>query len=202
MGGGPGNDALDGGGGTDRLVESADVDFALTTTSLTGLGVDSLVSIEQADLSGGASANTIDASAFVGSVLLRGWGGNDSLKGGSGRDVLIGGSGNDSLVGGNGDDLLIGGGTSHDASATALWAVMAEWTSSRAYLTRIDNLRGVGVGPRANGSTFLQAAVTVTDDAGLDSLTGGAALDWFFAHLADDTIGDLGTGGAETVDAV
>lgn len=202
LGGGPGNDALDGGGGTDRLVESADVDFALTTTSLTGLGVDSLVSIEQADLSGGASANTIDASAFVGSVLLRGWGGNDSLKGGSGRDVLIGGSGNDSLVGGNGDDLLIGGGTSHDASATALWAVMAEWTSSRAYLTRIDNLRGVGVGPRANGSTFLQAAVTVTDDAGLDSLTGGAALDWFFAHLADDTIGDLGTGGAETVDAV
>ena len=62
--------------------------------------------IEQANLSGGASDNTIDTSAFSGPVTLSGAAGNDTLIGGPGGDQLSGGDGNDCLVGGAGADLL------------------------------------------------------------------------------------------------
>lgn len=116
--GGHGDDTIAGGGDYDRLVEAADVDFRLTNVSLIGLGTDSLSGIETAELSGGASANRIDASAFSGSVSLYGHGGNDTLVGGAGSDTLDGGDGNDvlegqggsdTLYGRNGDDVLDGG---------------------------------------------------------------------------------------------
>ena len=43
-----GNDSLDGGAGIDTVVETGDVNFTLTNTSLTALGTDSLASIEAA----------------------------------------------------------------------------------------------------------------------------------------------------------
>ncbi|MGB8166719.1 MAG: LEPR-XLL domain-containing protein, partial [Chthoniobacteraceae bacterium] len=71
--GNAGADTIDGGTGIDRLVESRDVDFTLTDTSLAdGTDTDTLTSIEAATLTGGASANTIDASAFSGDVTLDG----------------------------------------------------------------------------------------------------------------------------------
>ena len=48
LSGGPQDDALDGNGGADRLEESGDVKFTLTTSSLTGLGSDTLAGIESA----------------------------------------------------------------------------------------------------------------------------------------------------------
>src|ERR1043166_7155139 len=63
---GLGNDTIDGGTGTDLVVAAGDVDFTLSNTSLDGLGSDGLTSIELANLTGGAGANTIDASAFSG----------------------------------------------------------------------------------------------------------------------------------------
>ncbi len=112
--GGAGNDVLDGGSSSDTLVESGDLNFVLTatslnTTGLTGLGTDQLVSFNRAVLTGGASANTIDASAFTGSVTLEGGDGNDSLTGGSGNDAINGGAGNDVLLGRAGDDSIDGG---------------------------------------------------------------------------------------------
>src|SRR5206468_1518375 len=95
--------------GTDRLVESGDVDFTLTDAALTGNGTDSLNGIEQVRLTGGASANTFDASAYTGGATLDGGAGNDTLTGGSGADSLIGGTEDDSLTGGAGADTLDSG---------------------------------------------------------------------------------------------
>ena len=53
----------------------------------------------------------------------------------------------------------------------ALAAIRDEWASNRNYPTRVDNLRGVGTGPRANGNYFLKVSGTdqsVFDDAVAD----------------------------------
>jgi Ca2+-binding RTX toxin-like protein len=106
--GGWGNDVLDGGSGYDTVVETADVNFVLTNTSLAGVGNDALVSIEEADLTGGAGDNVMICHTFSGNVKLFGLDGNDLLIGGSGNDVLLGGYGNDALYGGDGADSVIG----------------------------------------------------------------------------------------------
>ena len=120
-----GNDLIDGQAGADTLHERGDVDFPLTATSLTGLGTDTLSSVEGAKLYGGigqvvappdalrlrgvTDANTLDASGFTGPAYLSGAAGNDVLIGGPGDDLLRGSSGNDSLTGGSGNDRLFAG---------------------------------------------------------------------------------------------
>ncbi|MGB3652276.1 MAG: putative Ig domain-containing protein [Rivularia sp. (in: cyanobacteria)] len=104
-----GDDSIDGGKGYDTLRETADVDFTLTDTQLIGNGTDTLASIERVILTGGNSANTIDASGFSGSTYLYGRGGNDTLLGGSGNDYLRGDNGDDLINGGAGNDRLYGG---------------------------------------------------------------------------------------------
>lgn len=108
LAGGTADDTINGGSGTDTVIQTADSDQTLSDTTLTGLGNDTLAGIEQAILTGGASNNTLDASAFSGNATLNGLGGNDSLNGGSGYDSLNGGSGNDTLTGNAGDDALNG----------------------------------------------------------------------------------------------
>jgi Ca2+-binding RTX toxin-like protein len=107
--GGGGNDTLVGGLGDDLVFEEGNVNFTLTNSSLTGLGTDSLSSIERVTLVGGDGNNLFDASGFSGRTFMNGMGGNDTLIGGSGDDQLGGGAGNDSLVGNGGNDLLAGG---------------------------------------------------------------------------------------------
>ena len=71
---------------------------------------------------------------------------------------------------------------------------MAEWSSDRDYATRVDNLRGVGTGPRLNELYYLIAAdsqqpgssATVFDDESCDLLIGCSGTDWFFANLVDE----------------
>jgi Ca2+-binding RTX toxin-like protein len=98
--GGAGNDTLNGGNGIDRVVESGNVNFTLTNTRLTGNGIDTLTSIEQATLTGGIGNNILNAATFtLGNVTLNGGAGNDTLTGGSKNDILVGGDGNDLLTG-------------------------------------------------------------------------------------------------------
>jgi Ca2+-binding RTX toxin-like protein len=111
LSGGDGNDTLNGGRGVDRVIETGDVDFTLTNTSLTGLGTDVVQSIEIAELNGGTSGNVIDVSTFSGFkgfTILRGNGGDDSIVGSAMNDVISGGDGNDTLLGKGGDDTLNG----------------------------------------------------------------------------------------------
>ena len=107
-----GDDTLDGGAGTDTLVETADQDFDLGDNSLVGMitGTDFLLDIEQALLTGGVSANVIDASDFNGSATLVGLAGNDTILGGSIVDLIYGGSGDDNISGNGGGDIIHGQG--------------------------------------------------------------------------------------------
>ncbi len=104
--GGTGNDTLTGGDGTDQVAESADVNLTLTDTTLTGVGSDTLATIEKAKLTGGNASNTLTATSFTGIAELNGAGGADALLGGSGNDTLTGGAGIDSFSAGGGNDTI------------------------------------------------------------------------------------------------
>jgi large repetitive protein len=138
-------------------------------------------------LYGGAGIDRLKGAA--GLSLLMGGDGNDLLIGGSGRSVLIGGLGADRMLGSSGEDILIGGSTTYDDDAAALSDIMAEWGSSRSYAERVANLRGAGTGPRLNDDTFL-TNLTVLDDGIGDLMTGGSALDWFWAFGPDNITDD------------
>jgi Ca2+-binding RTX toxin-like protein len=142
-------------------------------------------------LYGGPGADRLKGGA--GHDVLVGDDGDDLLVGGQGRDLLIGGLGADRLVGEADDDLLIAGVVALEGHEAALRAVMAEWTSERAYGVRLANLRGEGSGERLNGTTFLRSegeGVTVFDDGAEDKLTGSAGQDWFFANLEGTGVRD------------
>src|SRR5262249_36229421 len=127
-----------------------------------------------------------------GSCVMLGGAGNDLLVGGDGRDLMIGGEGADRMGGNAADDILIAGSTAFDADATALAAILAEWTSTRDYATRRANITGpttTGV----NGTYFLRSggsSPTVFDDGAEDVLTGSLGQDWFFANLAGTGVRD------------
>jgi Ca2+-binding RTX toxin-like protein len=108
---GDGNDQIDGGDDNDEVRQVIDNNQTLTNTTLTGQGNDTLANIERATITGGAAANSIDASFFTaGPVTLLGLDGADELQGGSDDDTLFAGDGDDTLVFGNlGNDTLVGG---------------------------------------------------------------------------------------------
>jgi predicted outer membrane repeat protein len=126
-------------------------------------------------LDGGRGADTLAGGA--GFDILLGGNGADVLAGGGGRDLLIGGNGGDRLAGGSGDDLLVGGATAHDRDARALALVLAEWTSTRTYAERRDNLlAGAGVPQFGPAQVF---------DGFADVLTGDAGLEFFYRGPGD-----------------
>ena len=158
VGGNLGNDTINGGAGGDFLFDGGDVPvITLTPTGLTGLGIDVVLGVEGYVLSGGDSANLIDASAMTERVLIYGNGGNDTLIGGSGFDGMLGMAGDDVLIGNDGTDGLQGG-------------------AGR------DDLRGGGGNDRLNGGGG--SFDTVRGGAGNDTLDGGVGTD-FLIDAAD-----------------
>jgi uncharacterized delta-60 repeat protein len=124
--------------------------------------------------------------------VLVGGTGDDFLVGGDNRDLLIGGTGADRLVGNGGDDILLGGITSYDAADVALATLMAEWTSTHDFATRVANIANQAnrpdFGNRLNDNYFLVdagAGQTVFNDSSKDTLQGDAGKDWFFTGAAD-----------------
>ncbi len=111
LSGGEGLDVFEGGSGQDRIVETRNANITLSPTQLaiSGAPIENHFDIEAAILWGGPGNNIIDASAFLGAVILFGFGGNDTLIGGPLGDALLGGAGNDILIGNGGDDTLEGG---------------------------------------------------------------------------------------------
>jgi Ca2+-binding RTX toxin-like protein len=163
-----------------------------------------------------------------GNDKIKGGSGNDGLFGGAGHDLLVGHHGRDLLVGGKGadrivgnadDDVLVAGYTAFDyryteyhtqAGATlavvleqhheeAIGKIMAEWTSSRLFESRVKNLVDGTGSPeeRSNGEYFLvrgdeaDSTTTVFDDEDEDKLTGSAGVDWFFFDEDSDHGTDL-----------
>ena len=109
--GGAGNDAIDGGMGTDTIAYTIDGSQTLTDTSYTGTGqgTDTITNIDAAALTGGANADTIDASGFSGTAAIMGLAGNDIITGGAGTSTLDGGADNDTITAGNGTATIVGG---------------------------------------------------------------------------------------------
>ncbi len=173
--GNDGNDTINGGAGVDLLMEVADVNFVLTNSSLTGVGNDFLGALESALLTGGNSANNIDASAATFSVSLNGGPGADTLTGSSAADAINGGTGNDTLYGLGGQDVLFGsfgndfldGGASHDTLIGA---------------------DGIDTAHRRNNTNFR------VDNAGMNELVGDVviATDLFSSIETISIVGGVG----------
>jgi hypothetical protein len=151
-----------------------------------------------AELYGGAGNDTLKGGA--GNDIIVGGDGDDLISGSHGRDLIIGGMGADRLIGNADDDILIAGVTLFDGNPAALRAILAEWTSGRDYITRVENIRGNGTGPRNNGEYFLRTGgegVSVFDDGAADLLTGNAGSDWFIFNVCGevpDRVTDLKKG--------
>jgi fibronectin-binding autotransporter adhesin len=137
-------------------------------TNLTATGAGNVI------LYGGAAAKNTLTAAGTGDDILIGNGSTDTLTDtGSGMNILIGGGGGGDTLTGNGNDILVSGATEYDsntaANIAALDAVLAEWTSSDSYGTRIEKIMS-GVGP---GGTDALNANTVTQDAKANTLQDG-----------------------------
>lgn len=124
--------AADGGAGTDFYYASMVSGAVITAGSFSMGGTPSVGNtMELFYLDGDGNANVMDATGYnLGSVVLRGFGGNDTLIGGELPDRIDGGEGDDNLdgrggsendaniplanlparvIGGNGNDVLRGG---------------------------------------------------------------------------------------------
>ncbi len=183
-----GNDTINGNGGVDRVV-AANLrgTVTLNDTLLSGLGLDSLISIEQANLAAGASAAQINASAFSGVVTLFGGAGSDSLVGTVGADSIDGGAGNDTIQSGDGNDTITGGAGKDSFDGGLGNDVLNEFTNGNVTVTTTQVQGGSPLG---------------TDNyLNLESMqfTGGAAANKFDMKLFTGNVTLLGGDGNDTL---
>ncbi len=199
-----GNDTLTGGAGNDTvnadpgdvLSETADTNFVLTSTQLTGLGTDSLSGVEQVSLTGGAGNNQFDLHLFGGRATVVGGGGDDYFvgtlqqdvfDGGPGNDTAFGSAGTDSLSGGDGNDQLFGQG----GKDTVAGGDGNDWIKGG---SSHDSLLG------GNGDDTLLGGDgndTLVGNDGNDRLEGEAGNDGLSGNVGNDTL--LGGPGDDTV---
>lgn len=175
---GLGGDTVHGDAGTDSISAAGDRNFTLTDARLVGFDHDVLSTIERATLTGGASANTLDASGFTGAVTLSGASGNDTLISGSGDDLVIGGDGDDVLKGRAGHDSLDGGAGNDTLNGG----------------TGNDTLNGGGGNDALSGYTGNDSLL---GGDGNDTLIGGTGHDVLQGNAGDDLL--RGDSGADSV---
>lgn len=182
--GGPGNDLLDGGAGGDRVAEVADVNFTITATQLVGIGTDTLIDIEEIQLTLGASNNVVNGSAAVANLIIAAGGGADTITGGAGNDTVSGGEGNDVLKGRGGNDRLAG-----DAGNDTLNG--GEGNDSLTGDAGADGLSGFSGDDTISGGLDND---TIYGGLGNDSLLGGDGNDTLQGGSGNDVVkGDAGT---------
>lgn len=107
---------------------------------------------------------------------------------GAGLNILIGGGGADTITG-NGRDILISGTTNYDSNTAANLAVLdtilAEWTSSDSYSTRIRKISsGITVGTK----TYALNSTTVQSDGVVNTLSDGGGItlsNWLIVNSKD-----------------
>lgn len=227
--GGPGafGDVLYGGSGTDTADYSrylTDLDptpiFAVNTTGVTvnlatgtatGLGTDTLVSIENviggagADnitgdgnanrLEGGAGADTIDGGDGV--DTLYGDDGEDALYGGSGRDTVYGGTGNDQLYGGAnadalygnaGNDTLFGGGDDGTGDDVLYGGADFDFVSYSGVAAGVTVSLATGVASGGDGNQDIFEIEGVIGGSGADTITGSDEANYLDGAAGADSI--------------
>jgi hypothetical protein len=169
--------SIDGGGGSNTLDYSG---YTGDVTVNLRLGTASQVL--------GGVSDIADVLGSMGNDLIVGDANPNVFVGGTGRNIIIGGGGADQITGGGGDNILIAGTTVWDANATALQAMMQEWTNpGLAFDQRVNALRK---GIVANGQTYALNSSTVLKDNSPDRLIGGGGQNWFFVD-SDDMINNV-----------
>lgn len=201
-----GSGTVTGGGGTNTVDKGGDLNYTLSDSRLKssdGMNV-TLADIQNAGLTGGGSANVIDARAFTGTTFLLGMRGDDTLYGGTGDDTLYGGDGNDLLYGGAGNDVLLGqtgndelhGGDGDDFLAGGAGNDTLYGDAGQ------DALFGESIFPgKSTGNDVLYGGDgndLLAGQAGNDSLFGGAGDDSLSGGAGDDVL--IGGSGADLLD--
>lgn len=163
--------------GSDFLYADA---LAVPVVYFGGDGDDVLVGGRGSDTLFGDNGNDV----IFGGTLLTDLG--DVITGGAGNDFIVGHYGADSLYGGAGQDLIVAGSLNFTNLAASVYSIQSEWLSSRTIAEKVNNLRGIGVGPRSNGDSFFSAGQTVLDDAAVDQILGSEDADWLLYDFAMD----------------
>lgn len=191
--GGPGDDLFVGGPGNDTVKETADVNFTLTQNTLTGVGTDLYLGVEQFDLTGGPSANIFDTRGFFGIAHISGLGGDDTLLAGFGSEKFNGGTGFDVIdyswfpigISANLETGVING--QGIDNVTAVEGIVGSNVNDIIVGSHLaDKISGGG------GNDIILGA------AGNDTIDGGDGNDWILGGDGDDSIS--GGAGADLID--
>ena len=159
-----GSDSLVAGTGSDRLIQSGNSSQTLSDGQATGFGTDTLSGFLTASLSGGGSANSIDATNFSGSVTIDGAAGDDTLTGSTAAA--------DSLFGGTGTNrLLFAAPNSFTLTDSSLSAVTVGTDTLSSFQQASIS------GSAALDASAFSGTVTLTGSAGNDTLQGAAGSD-------------------------
>ena len=173
--GGLGNDSLDGGTDVNCLVETANVDFTLTNTSLVGVGTDTLANFQIAKLTGGVGNNIFTVSDWIGTGTLTGSAGTDRIVATRDTDMTLSSS-----------SLASTGGYGTLTLATIENAVLTGGNSSNKIRANAFTLGSVTL-DGGNGDDVLVGG------SGADSLIGGDGRDLLIGGAGKDTLsGDAG----------
>lgn len=191
LGGGLGDDSFVGGDGTDLLSEVGPGNVALTNSQLTGHGTDAVdATIEAIKLTGDASGNLLDASAFTRfSVTLDGAAGNDTLMGGLKADTLVGGADVDEVR------QAVTGNATVSNSQLILGTAPSTVTDSLSSIEKVK-LTGSAIANKFTATSFSGSA-TLEGAAGNDTLLGGIGADLILGGSENDSL--LGGGGNDTI---
>ncbi|MFZ1467892.1 MAG: calcium-binding protein [Paracoccaceae bacterium] len=223
-----GNDTIDGGAGADlvryRNVEgSIRVDLTAGTAIDGQGGTDRLIGVEHIDgsdhadvIRGNAADNRLfgyegadQISGLDGNDILLGGAGDDSLSGGAGNDEIWGEAGNDTLDGGDGVDMVRYRNSTAGVVVDLAAGSASDGLGGTDLLIGIENAHGSDHDDVLYGSS---ADNTLIGYAGNDTLRGGTGQDVLSGGLGGDTyvyragdgydiVNDLGatTGGADRV---
>ncbi len=182
--GGAGADAMSGGAGNDTYVvdnandtvsenpgEGTDTVQSSVTYTITDADVENLTLTGSANIdgTGNASANTLTGNSGV-----------NTLTGGAGDDIYVVQNAGDAVV----ENAAEGTDTIQSSVTYTLSANVEHLT-----LTGSSNIDGTGNG----------AANTLTGNSGTNALTGGAGNDTYVVQNAGDTVVELASEGADTV---
>ncbi len=205
--GGAGDDLLDGGSGLDTVDFSSfneSVEIDLKAKSAIGDGIDTLISIENAEGSSVDDKITGDAN----NNILSGNAGDDEIFGLSGHDTLLGGGGDDVLDGGSGDDIIDGGengseGDEVDYSSASMGVkvdlsiheIQNSVGAGNDTIINIENLRGSNLDDTLLGNNQNNK---LYGGSGKDILVSKDGDDYLYGERGDDTL--VGGDGDDFID--
>ncbi len=165
------------------------------TTFTRGASTFTLPNVETATITGGSSANTINASGASIDVTLSGLSGNDTLLGGNGDDTINGGSSSDTLTGGPGDDTINGGSSSSDTLVEQRDGDVTLENGQFSAGSETDTLISVeratitgGPAAQTLDAGAFSGPVTLVGAGDSDVLTGGSASDTLDGGPGNDTL--------------